>query len=392
VRRIGVAERRARLGRRHHLARTARAKTVAAVADGVVALHSTDPASVFLSVQARSALDAAAIESELYDQRTVLRMLGMRRTMFVVETGLAPVVQSACTDAIAVNQRRLYTKFLVDAGVGDGAWLADVEDETLRALTARGSATGAQLSVDVPRLRTAISVNEGKAYAASQNITTWVLLLLAAEGRIARGRPRGSWTSSQYHWSPMRSWISGELDHPPIGQAQAELVRRWLAAFGPGTVADIKWWTGLTGAAVKQALASLGAVEVELDDGSGVGAGVVLPGDEAPVRAAGPWVALLPALDPTAMGWSQRAWYLGPHAGALFDRSGNVGPTVWSDGRIVGGWAQRADGEVVVRLLEDVGADTAAEIERSAQRLAEWIGPVRVKSRFRTPLERELSA
>ena len=386
MRRIGVAERRARLGRRHHLATPTR--TVAAVAEGVVALHSTDPASVFLSTRARSGLDVAAIEAELYDSRTVIRMLGMRRTMFVVPAAVAPVVQSACTDAIAVLQRRTYTKFLVEAGVGDDRWLADVEEETLRALQARGSATGAQLSTDVPRLRTAVRVNEGKAYEGSQNVTTWVLLLLAAEGRIVRGRPRGSWTSSQYHWSPTAKWIDGPLEHPPIEHAQAELVRRWLAAFGPGTVADLKWWTGLTVAPVKRALTSLGAVEVDLDGETGV----VLPEDDAPVRAPAPWVALLPALDPTAMGWAGRSWYVGPHTAALFDRSGNIGPTVWSDGRIVGGWAQRADGEIAYRVLEDVGADMLARIEREAAGLATWIGPVRMKARFRTPLERELSA
>ena len=92
------------------------------------------------------------------------------------------------------------------------------------------------------------------------------------------------------------------------------------------------------------------------------------------------------------MGWSQRAWYVGEHAAALFDRSGNIGPTVWCDGRIVGGWAQRAGGEVVVRLLEDIGTAAAARRRQEAARLTAWIGPVRVTPRFRTPLERELIA
>jgi hypothetical protein len=91
------------------------------------------------------------------------------------------------------------------------------------------------------------------------------------------------------------------------------------------------------------------------------------------------------------MGWKEREWYLGPHAGLLFDRSGNAGPTVWRDGRVVGGWAQRRDGEVAVRLLEDVGADARAAVEAEAERLAAWLGDARVTPRFRTPLERELS-
>jgi hypothetical protein len=92
------------------------------------------------------------------------------------------------------------------------------------------------------------------------------------------------------------------------------------------------------------------------------------------------------------MGWLRRNWYLGEHAPALFDRSGNVGPTVWWDGRIVGGWGQRPDGEVVYRLLEDVGAEAAAAIEDAADSVAAFVGGTRVTPRFRTPLERELSA
>ena len=103
-----------------------------------------------------------------------------------------------------------------------------------------------------------------------------------------------------------------------------------------------------------------------------------------------PWVALLPALDPTVMGWKERAWYLGEHGPALFDRSGNAGPTVWSNGRIVGGWAGRNGGGVAFRLLEDVGADAAAEVEAEAARLDAWLGGTNVIPRFGAPLEREL--
>src|SRR5262249_37765286 len=114
---------------------------------------------------------------------------------------------------------------------------------------------------------------------------------------------------------------------------------------------------------------------------------------EAPTTTLQPWVALLPALDPTPMGWSQRDWYIDPaHIAALFDRSGNIGPSVWADGRVIGGWAQRATGEVVFRLLENVDAETARQVAEQAGRLTEWIGPVRVTPRFRTPLERELVA
>ena len=141
---------------------------------------------------------------------------------------------------------------------------------------------------------------------------------------------------------------------------------------------------------VKRALAQIDTVDVQLADGS---LALLRADDAEPVPAPAPWVALLPALDPAPMGWQERSWYLGEHRASLFDYSGNIGPTVWCEGRIVGGWAQRKDtGEVVVRLLEDIGAEAGHAIRAEAARLQEWIGDVRVTPRFRTPLERELSA
>jgi hypothetical protein len=95
------------------------------------------------------------------------------------------------------------------------------------------------------------------------------------------------------------------------------------------------------------------------------------------------------------MGWAQRDWYLpeaGPLRACLFDRTGNIGPTVWWNGEVVGGWAQRADGAVAHRLLADRGAEAAAAVAAEAARLDGRLGDVRVTPRFRTPLERELSA
>ena len=391
MRRIGVEERRARLGLRHHLAGAARAGVVE-VARDLVGLHATDPATVYLAARAR-ALDPgiAALEEALYEERRLVRILGMRRTMFIEPVELMGVVQAACTDAIAAQQRRLLFDLIGRAGLADDppSWVEDVEKVTLRALEARGgAATTGELAKDDPRLAQQIVLAEGKSYEGRQSVVSRILQLLAAEGRIVRGRPRGSWVSGQYRWSVVEAWLPGGVPTWPLAEAQAELVRRWLRGFGPATIADVKWWTGLPMGQVRPAVAATGAVEVDLDGTPGL----VLADDLDPVPAPEPWAALLPALDPTTMGWAGRDFYLGPHRPALFDRNGNAGPAIWWDGRVVGGWAQRASGEVVLRLLEDVGADATSAIETEAARLTDWLGPTRVTPRFRTPLERELVA
>ena len=401
---VSVACRRARLLARHQL--SVPAGTIAGAVDAMVALHATDPVTVYLSARARvPAATVEAVDEALYGSRAIVRMLGMRRTVFVVPAPRFPVVQRACTDDVARRLRRQLERDLANGGVGDGdaaGWLRDLGDAVLRALAARGSATGAQLSADEPRLRTQLVYVPDKSYGGTANITSRVLVMLAAEGHMIRGHRRGGWSSGQFEWFPAAAWLAAAPGSAADGAggpadagldaatARAELARRWLLTFGPAPVSDLQWWAGWTGAQTKAALAALPVCEADLDGQPGV----MLAGDELPDESAAPApvAALLPALDPTPMGWQARDWYLGPHGPALFDRTGNIGPTVWWEGRIVGGWAQRATGEVACRLLEDIGSDGAAAVSAEAARLEEWLGPARVTPRFRTPLERSLVA
>lgn len=393
IQRISVAERRARLGVRHRLAAASRADDAPDVARSLVAVHGTDPSSVYLGLLARmSGASLQAVDRALYTDRTLIRLLGMRRTVFVATLDVAPQIQAACSTAVAAAQRRQLLRWLAVAEFCDGAdpgrWLAGAAEAALRALAARGEATAAELAGDDERLALQISVAPGTSSAGQFSVASRVLALLAAEGHIVRTRPRGSWISHQYRWAPMAAWYPPGLSGCPAETAEADLARRWLHAYGPATAEDLRWWAGWTKTQLRRALTVVQPDEVDLDGA----AGIALPGDTGPVPEPDPWVALLPALDSTPMGWQQRRWFLGEHGPRLFDRTGNIGPTVWWHGRVVGGWAQRASGEVAYRLLEDIGADGAGAVAAEAAALGAWLGAARVTPRFRTPLERELTA
>jgi hypothetical protein len=388
-------ERRARLVRRHHLAAVHPAADPVSAATDLVVLHATDPATVYLSVLARCpGATLEQISDALYADHSLVRMLAMRRTLFVVPADLVPTVHHAASVGIANRLRRGIVKDLQNgptdpALTGDiAAWLADVEASTERALLARGDATANQLAADEPRLRTAQLPTTDKAYDIRRNITTRVLTLMGAEGRIVRNRPRGSWTSRHHTWSSGQRWWPDGIPELAEADAQVALARRWLETFGPAPLADLQWWTGWTLGATRKAVAGLETVDVDLD---GV-PGLVLADDVEAEAVSEPSAALLPALDPTPMGWQQRDWFLGPHRERLFDRFGNIGPSVWWGGRIVGGWAVRADGSVVWKLLEDVGAEAERAVEAEACRLEKRVEGAVVVPTFRTPLERDLTA
>lgn len=396
MRPITTEERRARLWRRHHLATPAvGGGAPARVARDLVALHATDPASIFLGLRARVAdLAVEDVERALYQDRSIARLLAMRRTMFVAAVDRIPTIHAAASWSLARTERRRNLQLLELGGVPDPeGWLDAVTDRTLAALRDLGSATATELTEAVPELGLQIEVNRGKKWAGKIGMSSRVLLWLAIVGHVSRAEPRGSWKSTLYAWAPTREWLGLDLDARPEtpGRARASLARAYLGAFGPAAFEDLHWWSGWNKTQTRKALEEIEPVEVDLEGSSGlVLADDVRPVDESPEALEPDRVVLLPPLDTTTMGWKRRDWYVGDLEDPLFDRNGNAGPTVWHSGRIIGGWAQREDGEVVVRLLVDAGTDVAGAAERAADRLADWLGGHRVVPRFRTPLEREL--
>jgi Winged helix DNA-binding domain len=222
----------------------------------------------------------------------------------------------------------------------------------------------------------------GKRWGGETPLAPRVFTVLSARGDIVRGLNDGVWTVSRPRWVATEDWLGGRPDLMPLQNARAELVRRWLRAFGPATVADVKWWFGTTLTAARQALSDVGVVEVDLD---GV-PGVALPDDLEIEPDVGRWCALLPGLDVSMMGWVDRDWYVGPYRGRVFDTNGNAGPTAWWNGRVVGGWYQDRDGRVQLQLLEDPGRGGRQDLQRRADELTDWLDGVRVSPRFPSPL------
>ena len=397
---ITVEQRRSRLAERHRLAPTARTDDVPAIADSLVALHSSDPATVYLSAAARMTNPSiTAVSAALHDERTLVRHHGMRRTMWVDTPEVTRTVHAACTVDIAATEWKQLVKWVAAGGVADpDRWVQRARADTLDALHRLGPTTARALGKAVPALTEKIMVGSGK-YAVHQGAHSRLLLLLGFDGDIVRTVTSGSWLSSEYEWSVTTDWLAEPFTGADPASARTALAARYLRQFGPATTADLQWWAGWTLGATRAAIAGNDAVEIDLGDGS---TGWCLPDDLEPEAEAAvevgvgvePWVAFLPGLDPTAMGWKDRAWCYGEHTafgGPLFDRNGNVGPTVWADGRVIGAWTQRKDGAVVHELVQPVDARTRKAITVEAERLRATIGDARVTPRFPAPLQASLA-
>ncbi len=413
MRTISVRQRRRAMVRLHHLAGDAGGPE--AVTRAVIALHATDPASVYLSVLARSSASTLDdVARAMYGRRSLVRWMAMRRTLFVFPREDIPMIQAAVSTPLAATLRARLISQLERNGTeppveGDvSAWLDDLASRVECALGERGAATGAQLSAAEPRLRTSILARTPSDRL--QNVTASLLTLMGAEGRLVRSTPTGAWTSRQHRWEDIGRWWPGGIPARDVGQARQALARRWLTRFGPATVDDFRWWTGWSKSTVRQALASLPVEEIDLHGQPGIilgegggkkaaGGGPAEPdGGRDPVAAhadiaAGAHAAsLLPALDPTPMGWKHRDWFFGIDRRAVFDRAGNIGPTLWWDGEIIGSWAISDTGELRTRVLADRGAAASAAIETAAAQLHQRLNAAVITPAIRTPLEHSILA
>jgi DNA glycosylase AlkZ-like len=385
MRHLDDAERRTRLARRHALSPAHRAPDPLAATRAMTVLHATEPATVHLSLQARvDGLTVADVDRVLYDERTVVKQLAMRRTLFCFPRELLPAAWGSASARVAAQLRPRLAKEVEAGGLAeDGAAWLDAACAAVLAHLADGREASAQaIREALPELTGRIDLAVGKSYGANVSIAPRVLTQLAVEHALVRGRNGGHWRVSRPQWTLMSHWLGEEPAPLPEHEGYAALVAAWLRTFGPGTRADLQWWLGSTVGAVTRALADVGAVEVSLDGG---GTGWVLPDDLDAEPGVEPWAALLPVLDPTVMGWKQRDFFLGPHAAALFDRNGNAGTTAWWDGRVVGCWVQDDAGAVEVRLLEDVPPAGRAALDAEAARLTAWLDGVRVSTVYPSP-------
>ncbi len=382
--------RRARLARRHALHPDHRHSHPADVALAMVALHATDPSTVHLGVAARlREASVQAVENALYEERSLIKQLAMRRTLFALPRTVLPAVWGSASARVAAQQQGLLGRDLERHGLTDdgAAWIERGREAVLGRLKGGHALSARQLREELPQIdgRTRQLDGGGRWQMSNLAFAPRLLTLLGAEHLIVRGRNEGHWRTSRPVWTLMQEWLGEQPVTLTAADGYAELVRRWLWTFGPGTEADITWWLGATKSAVRAALVAIGAVPVTLDSGA---TGYVLPGDEVPDDEPGDdWVALLPVLDSTLMGWKERDFYVAPPlVPYLFDSNGNGGTTAWVNGRVVGCWVQDDDGRVMVVPSQPLARVHRRMLDAEAERLTSFLDGVVIANVYKSRL------
>ncbi len=389
----------ASLAERQGLLPHARHADLPTLARALVALHATEPTSIYLSARARlPGFERAWMDRALFGERSLVRWLCMRRTLWVLRPEDVPVVHQACVPRLLGPEERRLRKLVVMGDLVDEAGAADrvrdIEARVLGVVEALGQAYGTDISARVPEMKATFPYALDKPYGGYFALGSRINAVVCMRGGMVRARPKGGWRSNQYSYALRERWLPGvDPEGMDQGEARVELVRRYLEAYGPVSLDDVQWWTGFTKTQARKALSTLGKeaapVHFEGQEQWSLAADVGSIVSRQAVDPSQVW--LLPTLDPLIMAYKDRRRFLADaDRKVLFDRNGNAGPSIWAGGRVVGGWAQRKDGSIATKLFVGIGSEGERALEVEIERLRAFLGEEKVLPNFPTPLMKEL--
>jgi hypothetical protein len=352
--------------KKQHLSPVSGGEDVVEIVNDVGGLHATSSTTPYLSLCARcSRFEKKDFDREMYDRRTLGKVRCVRKTIYIHPKDRIPLVWKATVGQVITESKG----FMTGRGVTEEMY-DKLSKDILQMLRGRELAAA-----------------EIKATLKTDADVSSILYYMCDQGLLMRARPVKGWKDRRHRYALFNDYFPDlQLEKFEEREAIIELVRLYLASFGPASEVDIAWWTGLGKTKVRGALKELEdqLVEVSVTE---IGEGLfMLQTDKADMQALKlpkePMINLLPHLDPYLMGYKERERYLDQaFSNLVFDRSGNATSAILVDGKVVGVWDFEEDEEPLVKifLFQEIGKNLQDEIFVQAERLGEFIAEAKVK-------------
>jgi hypothetical protein len=347
-----------RLGRQR-LRQGTEAATPEAVARDVVGVQAQVMSAAALSVAVRSAdLGVDALPAALRERRMV-RSWAMRGTLHVFAADDYPTIVAA------LRGREMWRR---------PAWLRwfGMTEAGMEALI---EAVGELLDDGRPRTRAELSDELGRRFGSNvgERVRSgWGSYLKPAADRGYLCQAFDG-TSTVAFTRPAR-WLGSWRDEEPAGAIIA-VVERFLAAYGPASMTELRLWWGTQPAMLRPAIASLGDAVTRVEVAGAPG--VVLTSDLDAIAGAPPLdgsLRLLGPFDPLIVSGGQRALVVPPaHLPRVSRTGGWISPVLLIDGVVAGVWTSERSGNglrITVEPFRRLSAAHRRALAREAESVA----------------------
>ena len=306
--------------KKQHLSDDSKINDIIQITNNICGLHSTNLTTSYLSLFARSnTFFKSVLEKELYINKTLGRIRGMRRTLFIETREMIPIVHSATSQLI----NKSFEKYMEARGIT----LKDYQDISKQILN---NLKGKELSAQ-----------EIRTYLDSKLDVPGIIQVMCNNRLLIRGKPIKDWKDRRNRYALFHDYFPTiNVSEFTEKQAIQKLVECYIKAYGPVSENDISWWSGLTKTKISELNGELLLYQEDLS---------YLENMDIFQE---PTLTMLPELDPYPMGYKDRERYINMNNyNYVFDKSGNITATILLDGVVIGVWDTENKKIPVVKLL-----------------------------------------
>lgn len=345
--------------KKQHLTEDSKIDDIIQITDDICGLHSTTLTTSYLSLFTRTKnFKKTDLERELYTNRTLGRIRGMRKTLFIQTKSMIPIIYSATFNMV----EKYFEKYMEFHNISLKEY-QKISKEIMNTLK------GKELSASEIR----------KGLNSKLNIPA-IIQLMCDYGLLIRSKPIKDWKDRRNNYALFSDYFPN-LDLKEIKEKKAikELIYKYVEAYGPVTELDISWWTGLTKTKIRNALegieSQLNRVKISNLNGIYIIFKENINQLRKSVNSGEPSLLMLPELDPYPMGYKERDRYIDiNNYNKIFDRSGNVTSTILVDGIVIGVWDVEEKPEKVIKfhLFQSIEKHLYNELNFKAQRIGQF--------------------
>jgi uncharacterized protein YcaQ len=340
--------------RRHHLLDTS-GKDLVTICRDVCGVQAQIMSAAQLQLWARNhAITPAQVNDALWKTRTLVKTSLMRQTLHLVPADEFPLYIAAHRSARAKAVLSIMARCKITQDEAD-ALSALILEELKDGPAPRAAITAAVR----PKVSKRLRVWMDKVWS--------IVRLPVIEGQVCYGPGEGNQATfiRTEHWLPAQPKVDAV-------QAQKELFRKYLRAYGPATLHDFAHWSLISMAEVR-ALRPLLDSEIVEDNGL-----LLLRQDMKTLQATSPElnsVHLLPYFDVYLLAHRFKEHFLKPQFyKRVYRNQGWISPVVLINGQIAGVWSyklSRKAVEIEIELFARVDPRTRMQIKDRARELAE---------------------
>ncbi|MFX1268176.1 MAG: DNA glycosylase AlkZ-like family protein [Promethearchaeota archaeon] len=346
--------------KKQHLFNDSKVNDILQITDDICGLHATGTMEPYLTLFARTPdFKKEELENELYIKKTLGRIRGIRKTLFIHTKKMIPIIHSATKNLI----EKLFEKYLNYRGISSKDY-KKLSREIMNLLSQKE-----------------MSTSEIKKTLNSQKDIGAIISIMCDKMAIIRTKPIKSWKDRRIRYASFKDYFP-EINIHNYNEEEALkiLVKKYLVSYGPSTENDIVWWTGIIKSKIRRALDQFRDEIANIKISPLNHNFLIMQTDIEKLNnltlTRENSINFLPQLDPYLMGYKDRKRYIEiNNYDYVFDRSGNITSTIVLDGKIIGVWdvAEKPVSTVNVLFFNKMDENILDKAYKEANKIGKFI-------------------